>query len=63
MSMNFGPLNRVGGERRLNVAITRDKYNLFLLVRFILGTSRQNVQVPKALNFSKAISILLIADL
>ena len=23
MSMNFGPLNRVGGERRLNVAITR----------------------------------------
>ena len=24
-SMNFGPLNRVGGERRLNVAITRAK--------------------------------------
>lgn len=24
-SMNFGPLNRVGGERRLNVAITRSK--------------------------------------
>jgi len=23
MSMNFGPLNRLGGERRLNVAITR----------------------------------------
>src|SRR5690606_7901344 len=23
MSMNFGPLNRKGGERRLNVAITR----------------------------------------
>jgi hypothetical protein len=23
MSMNFGPLNRNGGERRLNVAITR----------------------------------------
>ena len=23
MSMNFGPLNRVGGERRLNVAVTR----------------------------------------
>jgi len=25
---NFGPLNRVGGERRLNVAITRAKYNV-----------------------------------
>ena len=23
MSMNFGPLNKPGGERRLNVAITR----------------------------------------
>lgn len=26
--MNFGPLNRAGGERRLNVAITRAKYNV-----------------------------------
>ena len=25
---NFGPLNRQGGERRLNVAITRAKYNV-----------------------------------
>lgn len=25
---NFGPLNRIGGERRLNVAITRAKYNV-----------------------------------
>ncbi|MCD7841752.1 MAG: DUF4011 domain-containing protein, partial [Lachnospiraceae bacterium] len=25
---NFGPLNRVGGERRLNVAVTRAKYNV-----------------------------------
>lgn len=25
---NFGPLNRLGGERRLNVAITRAKYNV-----------------------------------
>jgi very-short-patch-repair endonuclease len=29
--MNFGPLNRSGGERRLNVAITRAKYNLKLV--------------------------------
>lgn len=31
MSMNFGPLNRQGGERRLNVAITRAKQNLKLV--------------------------------
>ncbi len=28
---NFGPLNRAGGERRLNVAITRAKYNVRLV--------------------------------
>ena len=28
VSMNFGPLNREGGERRLNVAITRAKHEL-----------------------------------
>ena len=28
---NFGPLNRVGGERRLNVAVTRAKYNVQLV--------------------------------
>jgi very-short-patch-repair endonuclease len=31
MLMNFGPLNRVGGERRLNVAVTRAKENLKLV--------------------------------
>lgn len=31
MSMNFGPLNQNGGYRRLNVAITRAKYNLKLV--------------------------------
>ncbi|MDR0831296.1 MAG: DUF4011 domain-containing protein [Bacillales bacterium] len=28
---NFGPLNKAGGERRLNVAITRAKYNVKLV--------------------------------
>lgn len=28
---NFGPLNRDGGERRLNVAVTRAKYNVQLV--------------------------------
>ena len=29
--MNFGPLSKSGGERRLNVAITRAKYNVVLI--------------------------------
>lgn len=29
--MNFGPLSRSGGERRLNVAVTRARYNLRLV--------------------------------
>ena len=29
--MNFGPINREGGERRLNVAFTRAKYNIKLV--------------------------------
>jgi very-short-patch-repair endonuclease len=29
--MNFGPLNKSGGERRLNVAITRAKFNIKLV--------------------------------
>lgn len=31
MLMQFGPLSRIGGERRLNVAITRAKYNVKLV--------------------------------
>lgn len=30
LSMNFGPLNRDGGERRLNVAATRAKHEMFV---------------------------------
>ena len=29
--LNFGPINRTGGERRLNVAVTRAKYNIKLV--------------------------------
>jgi hypothetical protein len=28
VSMNFGPLNKVGGEKRLNVAISRARYEM-----------------------------------
>ena len=34
MSMNFGPLNREGGERRLNVAITRATTEVMLFSSF-----------------------------
>jgi very-short-patch-repair endonuclease len=34
MSMNFGPLNRPGGERRLNVAITRAKSEVLVFASF-----------------------------
>lgn len=30
VSMNFGPLNQVGGERRLNVAVSRARYEMKL---------------------------------
>lgn len=31
LSMNFGPLNRQGGERRLNVAITRAREEVLVV--------------------------------
>ncbi len=31
LTMNFGPLNRIGGERRLNVAITRAREKVYLV--------------------------------
>jgi very-short-patch-repair endonuclease len=31
LGLNFGPLNRVGGERRLNVAITRARYEVKII--------------------------------
>ncbi len=30
ISMNFGPLNKIGGSRRLNVAFTRSKYEMVI---------------------------------
>ena len=33
-AMNFGPLNRPGGERRLNVAVTRAKEEIVVFVSF-----------------------------
>ncbi|OLR59008.1 hypothetical protein BHF70_04840 [Anaerostipes sp. 494a] len=52
LRMNFGPLSKSGGERRLNVAITRAKYNI-KLVGSILPTDididRISAEGPKLL--------------
>jgi hypothetical protein len=37
MSMNFGPLNKQGGERRLNVAVTRATSKVIVLSSFAPG--------------------------
>lgn len=41
--LNFGPLNRVGGERRLNVAVTRAKYN----VQVVSGLHATDIDLTK----------------
>jgi very-short-patch-repair endonuclease/DNA polymerase III delta prime subunit len=37
LSLNFGPLNRKGGERRLNVAVTRAKSKLTVISSILAG--------------------------
>jgi very-short-patch-repair endonuclease/signal recognition particle GTPase len=37
LSLNFGPLNKKGGERRLNVAVTRAKSKITLVSSIIAG--------------------------
>jgi len=52
MNMRFGPLSMVGGERRLNVAITRAKYNLKLIGSIQpadIDTDRVSQEGPKLL--------------
>lgn len=50
--MNFGPLSRNGGERRLNVAVTRARYNLKLVGSIMptdIDPDRTSGQGPKLL--------------
>jgi len=50
ITMNFGPLNRKGGERRLNVAITRAKEKVIVVTSMQPGdldTSRTSSKGPK----------------
>jgi very-short-patch-repair endonuclease len=52
MSMNFGPLNRQGGERRLNVAITRATTEVIVFASFdasMIDLSRTSAEAVKHL--------------
>jgi very-short-patch-repair endonuclease len=52
MSMNFGPLNRQGGERRLNVAITRATTEVVVFASFdasMIDLSRTSAEAVKDL--------------
>lgn len=51
-AMNFGPLSKAGGERRLNVAITRAKHNVKLVGSILptdIDTERISSEGPKLL--------------
>jgi len=51
-TMNFGPLSKGGGERRLNVAITRAKHNVKLVGSILptdIDTERISSEGPKLL--------------
>ena len=50
--MNFGPLSKSGGERRLNVAITRAKSNVKLVGSILptdIDVDRVSAEGPKLL--------------
>lgn len=52
LKMNFGPLSKSGGERRLNVAITRAKYNVKLVGSILptdINIDKINADGPKLL--------------
>lgn len=52
MSMNFGPLNRKGGERRLNVAITRATSEMVIFASFspsMIDLTRTSAQAVRDL--------------
>ncbi|WP_392530371.1 DUF4011 domain-containing protein [Nostoc sp. C117] len=47
LSLNFGPLNRQGGERRLNVAVTRAKSKITLVSSIVAGEINQKLAQSK----------------
>lgn len=70
MHMNFGPLSKSGGERRLNVAITRAKYNIKLVGSIIptdIDIERIKSEGPKLLrsyiDFAKNGTSVLLSEI
>ncbi len=59
LSLNFGPLNRSGGYRRLNVAITRARYHIKLFSSFL--PSEINLEKVKARGLSDLIGYMKYA--
>lgn len=47
LKMNFGPINKSGGYRRLNVAVTRAKYAIKLVGSFLPTDMRINDDTPR----------------
>ena len=70
LSVNFGPLNREGGERRLNVAVTRARDRVKILASFYpheLDTSRTRARgvhlLRKYLEFADQGPIALLGEI
>ncbi|MCP4760137.1 MAG: DUF4011 domain-containing protein [archaeon] len=59
MSLNFGPLNKTGGDRRLNVAITRARYHIKLFCSFL--PSEVNLEKTQSAGVHRLIEYLEFA--
>ncbi|WP_196221243.1 DUF3320 domain-containing protein [Sansalvadorimonas verongulae] len=54
VSQNFGPLNKVGGERRLNVLITRARMAMEVFCNFTADDLKTNADSPLGIQSFKA---------
>ncbi len=50
MAMNFGPLNKPGGERRLNVAVTRAREKVVLITSIKSSDIDKDTQAFRSTN-------------
>ncbi len=67
LTMNFGPMNRVGGERRLNVAVTRARRRVELIASFGAGDIRTDnptiLHLARYLDYAERGPIALAMDI